>query len=116
MIDDPTATPIDVHGTAAWVVVTRDRPLAALTMTYAEANKLQADLRRVCTTAGITLMDVPTPNGASGSARFAAAAVFGPACYLEQDATGQVPRKPAQRFVDRAMEVTKVILEGDGGP
>lgn len=55
---DPTApTPVAVHGTEAWVVIARDHPLASMVLTYADANKLQAELRKVLADKGITLRD-----------------------------------------------------------
>lgn len=46
--DDPTiTTEIDVHGTSAWVIISRDQPLGVLTMSYRAARKLHADLGRL---------------------------------------------------------------------
>lgn len=38
------STPVEVHGTSAWVILARDRPLASMTMSYPAAEKLYADL------------------------------------------------------------------------
>lgn len=45
---------IDVHGTSAWVIISRDQPLAVMTMSYARANRLQADLRKLLISHDIT--------------------------------------------------------------
>lgn len=48
LMEDPTIpTPVDVHGTTAWVIITRDQPLAALTMSYREAAEVHDKLGQI---------------------------------------------------------------------
>lgn len=53
---------IRVHATGAWVVVSRDEPLAVMTMSFGRANKLQADIRKALLDKGIPLESPDPPR------------------------------------------------------